>query len=109
MPLHVQSPDADDLLPTTNLGWSKETQSPTKTVERHPANVSPSVPLGPFQRNCQCAILYTQALLGFSTPRISPRDDYLELEAATRGLVEAMVYQSSRWGDFYECFATCTW
>lgn len=77
-----------------------------KTIQRHPANVSPSVPLGPFQRNCQCALLYTKALSGLGQ---APLEDFLELEGATRTLVEAMLWQASRWGAFYECFATCTW
>ncbi|CAM1500924.1 Fc.00g100860.m01.CDS01 [Cosmosporella sp. VM-42] len=105
MPLHVTHPAPDDLLPTTNLVWTKDSQTPTTTVQRHPASVSPSVPVGPFQRNCQCAILYTQALSGWSNV---PLDDFSELDVATRALVEAMVWQASRWGDFYECFATCT-
>ena len=106
MPLHVSHPAPDDLLPTTNLVWTKDSQTPTTTVQRHPASVSPSVPVGPFQRNCQCAILYTKALTGLSQ---APLEDFSELDIATRALVEAMVWQASRWGDFYECFATCTW
>ncbi|EMT63698.1 hypothetical protein FOC4_g10013944 [Fusarium odoratissimum] len=35
-------------------------------------------------------------------------EEYVELDIATRALVEAMIMQTSRWGDFYECFATCT-
>ncbi|KAM5352336.1 hypothetical protein ACJ41O_005059 [Fusarium nematophilum] len=109
MPLQVPSPAADDLLPTTNLVWSNQNQPPTRSIQRHPANVAPSVPLGPFQRNCQCAMLYTKA---FSPGRPASPDalleEFVELDIATRGLVEAMVLQASRWGDFYECFATCT-
>ncbi|KAF5012711.1 hypothetical protein FDECE_1243 [Fusarium decemcellulare] len=109
MPLQVPSPAADDLLPTTNLVWSNQNQPPTRSVHRYPANVAPSVPVGPFQRNCQCAMLYTNA---FSPEQPDAPDallhNFTELDIATRGLVEAMVLQASRWGDFYECFATCT-
>ncbi|KAF4976789.1 hypothetical protein FZEAL_6595 [Fusarium zealandicum] len=109
MPLQVPSPAADHLLPTTNLIWSNQNQPPTQSVQRHPANVAPSVPLGPFQRNCQCAMLYTKAFSsGQPEASDSLLDDFAELDIATRALVEAMIMQASRWGDFYECFATCT-
>lgn len=109
MPLQVQSPAPDDLLPMTNLVWNNQFPTPTRTVQRHPASVAPFVPLGPFQRNCQCAMLYTKAFApGHGGPG-SVVDDFVELDIATRALVEAMVLQASRWGDFYECFATCTW
>ncbi|EWG40149.1 hypothetical protein FVEG_02662 [Fusarium verticillioides 7600] len=109
MPLQVPSPAADDLLPTSNLIWHNQNQSPTRSVQRHPASVAPSVPLGPFQRNCQCAMLYTRAYS--PKPQGNPNallEEYVELDIATRALVEAMIMQTSRWGDFYECFATCT-
>lgn len=110
MPLQVPAPAHDDLLPTTNVGWDNQTQSPTRTTMRHAANISPSVPVGPFQRNCQCAMLYTKALS--PSPETGAPDalidHFIELDIATRSLVEAMVLQASRWGDFFECFATCT-
>ncbi|KAI5462537.1 hypothetical protein BGZ63DRAFT_354818 [Mariannaea sp. PMI_226] len=110
MPLHVPAPAADDLLPTTNIGWDSRSQTPTRTIQRHPASVAPQVPLGPFQRNCQCAMLYTKALSLSSDPGAPDPliDNFVELDIATRSLVEAMVLQASRWGDFFECFATCT-
>lgn len=108
MPLQVPAPLPDDLLPTTNLVWNNQYPTPTRTIQRHPANVSPSVPLGPFQRNCQCAMLYTSAFAPGQCGPESVIDNFVELDIATRALVEAMVLQASRWGDFYECFATCT-
>lgn len=110
MPLQVPSPAADDLLPTTNLVWNNQSQQPARVIQRHPASVAPSVTLGPFQRNCQCAMLYSKAFSP-SQPGSADAllDDFVELDISTRALVEAMVMQQSRWGDFYECFATCTW
>ncbi|KAF7547571.1 hypothetical protein G7046_g8960 [Stylonectria norvegica] len=95
MPLHVVSPADDDLLPTTNIVWDKDTQRPTTTVQRHPANVAPAVPLGPFQRNCQCAMLYTRAPLSPDGKTLKnrgegPSQDFTEIDIATRALVEAM-------------------
>ncbi|KAH7266460.1 hypothetical protein FSOLCH5_012632 [Fusarium solani] len=109
MPLQVPSPAADDLLPTTNLVWNNQSQQPARVIQRHPASVAPSVPLGPFQRNCQCAMLYSKAFSP-SQPGSADAllDNFVELDISTRALVEAMVMQQSRWGDFYECFATCT-
>lgn len=111
MPLQVPAPAPDDLLPTNNVGWDNQTQSPTRVTHRHAANISPSVPVGPFQRNCQCAMLYTKALSPSAETGAPDAliDHFVELDIATRSLVEAMVLQASRWGDFFECFATCTW
>ncbi|KAK7433111.1 hypothetical protein QQZ08_000042 [Neonectria magnoliae] len=110
MPLQVPAPAADDLLPATNVGWNPQTQMQTRTIQRHPAGVATAVPVGPFQRNCQCAMLYTKALSPNpdSGARDSLVEDFVELDIAIRSLVEAMVLQASRWGDFFECFATCT-
>lgn len=35
-------------------------------------------------------------------------DSFAELDVSTRALIEAMVMQASTWGEYYECFATCT-
>jgi len=109
---HVPSPVEDDLLPTTNYVWNEQTGSPVRVVQRHPAGISPSVPLGAFQRNCQCAILSTRALVWqtetYNSGRPPSVASFAELDVATRSLVEAMVLQASTWGEYYECFATCT-
>jgi hypothetical protein len=114
LPLQVADPSPDDLLPTTNNFWRTDTETFVTTTERHPADVSPSVNLGSFQRISQCAILLTRALrwetasYGNSYP--PSVESFSELETATRSLIEAMLLQNStRWGDYYECFATCTW
>lgn len=108
MPLQVPAPAADDLLPTTHIGWTNHLQN--RMIQRNPASVAASVPVGPFQRNCQCAMLYTKALS--PSPESGAPDamvaNFVELDIAIRSLVEAMILQASRWGDFFECFATCT-
>ncbi|KFH41711.1 hypothetical protein ACRE_075970 [Hapsidospora chrysogenum ATCC 11550] len=109
---NVPSPTDDDLLPTTNIVWDHQAQGPVRTVLRHPAGVSPTVTLGAFQRNCQCAILFTRALTWeaetYHAGRPPGVDSFAELDIATRALVQAMVTQASTWGEYYECFATCT-
>lgn len=56
-------------------------------------------------------MLYTKALEVDieNYNRMDRMRSFTELDVSTRALVEAMVWQTSRWGDFYECFATCTW
>jgi len=111
-PFHVPSPTEDDLLPTSNTVWDSQARKPVKTIQRHPANVSPSVTLGAFQRNCQCAILFTRALTWetetYNAGLPPSVESFAELDVATRNLVQAMVTQASTWGEYYECFATCT-
>jgi hypothetical protein len=58
-PAVVSPPAADDLLPTNHLLWYDEDQSPYYITQRYPADTDFSVPVGPFQRNCQYAMLYT--------------------------------------------------
>ncbi|KAH7148768.1 hypothetical protein EDB81DRAFT_474247 [Dactylonectria macrodidyma] len=108
LPLQVPAPAPDDLLPTTNIGWTNQMQN--RTTQRNPASVPTAMPVGPFQRNCQCAMLYTKALSPSpeSGAPDSLLDSFVELDIATRSLVEAMVLQASRWGEFFECFATCS-
>jgi hypothetical protein len=113
MPFHVPSPVEDDLLPTVNYVWDHRLQAPARVVLHHPAGVGAHVTLGAFQRNCQCAILFTRALswetesFGSGTPL--SLDSFAEIDVATRSLIEAMVHQATTWGEYYECFATCTW
>lgn len=112
MPLQVPTPAEDDLLPTTNLVWDKLAQTPVAAVQRYPACVSPSVVLGPFQRLSQCAMLLTRALLWelktYEPNAPASMDSFSALDVSTRALIEAMLWQASRWGEYYECFATCT-
>ena len=114
LPLRVPNPSEDDLLPTTNIIWDKQSQNFVTTIERHPANVSANVTLGSFQRVSQCAILLTRALQwemdSYETSYPPSVESFSELETSTRSLIEAMLMQASpQWGDYYECFATCTW
>ncbi|CAI6100107.1 hypothetical protein V2G26_008625 [Clonostachys chloroleuca] len=111
-PFHVSCPADDDLLPTTNIVWNNQTQSSVRIVQRHPANICASVTLGAFQRNCQCAILLTKALTWELETHWSGRPpsvtSFEELDIATRNLIEAMLLQTPTWGEYFECFATCT-
>lgn len=110
LPFRVKSPSEDDLLPTINVIWDKQTQTRNTTIQRHTANVPPSIPLGIFQRLSQCAILLTRAIeLDKSVPTGHAAELFSELDVATRALIEAMVCQASRWGEYHECFSTCTW
>lgn len=113
MPLLTSDPAEDDLLPTTNIKWEKEAFTSVTTIERHPAGTSPSIRLGTFQRLSQCAILYTKALRWerktYEPGQQPSVDSFSELEVATRALIEAMVWQAGTWGEYYECFAACTW
>lgn len=113
MPLQVPTPAEDDLLPTTNIVWDNQAQAPVAAVQRYPAGVSPSVVLGPFQRLSQCAMLLTRALVWelntYQPNQPATMESFAELDVATRALIEAMLWQASRWGEYYECFATCTW
>lgn len=111
-PFHVPSPVEDDLLPITNIVWDHHTQTPVRRIQRHPACVSPSVTLGAFQRNCQCAILFTRAVSWenetYNAGKPPSVDSFQELDVSTRALIEAMLLQASTWGEYFECFATCT-
>jgi hypothetical protein len=111
-PFHVPSPVEDDLLPITNVVWDSQAQSPVKQVQRHPASVAPRVVLGAFQRNCQCAILFTRAVNWeaetYWANRLPSNESFAQLDISTRALIEAMVQQASPWGEYFECFATCT-
>ncbi|KEY68979.1 hypothetical protein S7711_04642 [Stachybotrys chartarum IBT 7711] len=109
LPFRVKSPSEDDLLPTINVIWDKQTQTRNTTIQRHTANVPPSIPLGIFQRLSQCAILLTRAIeLDKSVPIGHAAELFSGLDVATRALIEAMVCQASRWGEYHECFSTCT-
>ncbi|CAG7561809.1 unnamed protein product [Fusarium equiseti] len=55
----VTPPMADDLLPTNHL-LRYDDHSPYYVSQRYPADTAFSVPVGIFQRNCQCAMLYTR-------------------------------------------------
>lgn len=111
-PLHLPTHSDVDLLPTSNVIWDHESQTNITTTKRYPAAVAPSVSLGPFQRNCQCAMLYARALsweINTYRPDNPPSvTSFSELDIATRSLIEAMITQSPRWGDHYACFATLT-
>ncbi|RFN47071.1 hypothetical protein FIE12Z_8685 [Fusarium flagelliforme] len=56
----VSPPMADDLLPTNHLLRYDDDQAPYYVTQRYPADTAFSVPVGIFQRNCQCAMLYTR-------------------------------------------------
>lgn len=56
----VSPPLADDLLPTNHLLRFDDDKSPYYVTQRYPANTAFSVPVGIFQRNCQCAMLYNR-------------------------------------------------
>ncbi|KAH7326011.1 hypothetical protein B0I35DRAFT_123904 [Stachybotrys elegans] len=109
LPFHVAAPVEDDLLPTINVIWDKHSQTPNTSIQHHPASVQPSVSLGIFQRLSQCAILLTRAIELDQAPS-GPQSvgAFSELDVATRALIEAMFWQASRWGEYQECFATCT-
>ncbi|KAJ4129103.1 hypothetical protein NW768_007634 [Fusarium equiseti] len=57
-PAVVAPPFADDLLPTNHLLRYEDDQSSCYVTQRYPADTAFSVPVGIFQRNCQCAMLY---------------------------------------------------
>lgn len=114
MPLQAPNPTEDDLLPTTNLSWDNHRQMPLITLARYPANVSPNVVVGPFQRLCQCALLFTRALVwefkSYELSNPTRMESFNDLDVATRALIEAMLrQQSTNWGEYFECFSTCTW
>jgi len=81
-------------------------------VARLPCTTAVTVPVGSFQRACQAAILVGWAFAyeedNRETPYAETVDSFFELDWAARNLVQAMVTQESRWGDFSESFSLCT-
>ncbi|KAL9564976.1 hypothetical protein ACKAV7_010890 [Fusarium commune] len=111
IPLQVTAPADDDLLPTINIVWDNKTQKQTRTIQRNPAKDAPSVPLGAFQRKCQWARLYTEALC--LRPKSNDtevlQNSLAQLHVYTQALLEAMVLQVNHWGGFHEAIACSSW
>jgi hypothetical protein len=120
MPLHVTSPEANDLLPSTSLAWddsaglAASSSDPNPAFHQHyPVSIRPSVPFGVFQRVAQCAILLDKALEwdkgACEITGMPGMNSFTDLDVQARALIEAMVCQASQVGEYYACFATCTW
>jgi hypothetical protein len=107
----VESPANDDLLPTDVYLWDPVTQTYLKTVQRWPASVSSSVPLGAFQRAAQAAVLVERALLlqkSYRSTEINLNfDTFTDVDNDARALIGAMILQPCRYGQFAESFAIC--
>jgi hypothetical protein len=94
----VSPPAADDLLPTNHLLWYDEDQSPYYVTQRYPADTAFSVPVGIFQRNCQCAILYTRT----SSPQYHPgRSAYKLASPATISLSSRQYHSTLKWSSSF--------
>jgi hypothetical protein len=94
----VSPPAADDLLPTNHLLWYDEDQSPYYVTQRYPADTAFSVPVGIFQRNCQCAMLYTRT----SSPQYHPGRSAYKLASPTAISLSSRQYHSTlKWSSSF--------
>jgi hypothetical protein len=91
----VSPPAADDLLPTNHLIWYNKDQSPYYIAQRYPTDTAFSVPVGIFQRNCQCAIFDTRA----SSPQYHPDRSAYELASPAAIPLSPRQYYSSPKGS----------
>jgi hypothetical protein len=94
-PSVVSPPDADDLLPTNHLLWHDKDQSPYYVTQRYPADTAFSVPVGIFQRNCQCAMLYTRTF----SPQYHPGRSAYKLASPAAISLSSRQYHSTLKGS----------
>ncbi|OLN85527.1 hypothetical protein CCHL11_05768 [Colletotrichum chlorophyti] len=110
-PLQMDMPSDDDLLPTEHHLWDNERNATVKTVKRYPANIPASVRVGAFQRSCQAAILLGYAATWESAiseqDELPSVDSFVQLESATRNLIEALITRSETWSENLNTYALC--
>lgn len=91
----VSPPAADDLLPTNHIIWYNKDQSPYYFTQRYPTDTALSVPVGIFQRNCQCAILDTRT----SSPQYHPDRSAYKLASPAATPLSSRQYHSNLKGS----------
>ncbi|KAL0942309.1 fungal specific transcription factor [Colletotrichum truncatum] len=110
-PLQMDMPSEDDLLPTEHYLWDNEQNGTIKMCKRYPVTIPASVRVGAFQRSCQAAILlgYAAAWEVASSEQEEPPSVYsfIQLESATRQLIEALITRSETWGENLNTYALC--
>ncbi|WYZ41771.1 hypothetical protein EsH8_V_000666 [Colletotrichum jinshuiense] len=109
--LQMDMPSDDDLLPTEHYLWDNERNITFKTIKRYPVTIPASVRVGAFQRSCQAAILLGYAIHWEAanaevdeTPSVY---SFVQLETATRSLIEALITRSETWGENLNTYALC--
>ncbi|GKT49083.1 uncharacterized protein ColSpa_09264 [Colletotrichum spaethianum] len=110
-PLQMDMPSEDDLLPTEHYLWDNDRNGSFKLVKRYPVTIPASVRVGAFQRSCQAAIL-----LGYATNWEAANAEieeppsvysFVQLESATRNLIEALITRSETWSENLNTYALC--
>jgi hypothetical protein len=109
LPLLVESPGDDYLLPTESVIWDGHSLS---LFERKvPVNGQLSIHLGTFQRAAQAATLLNKAHRWEEMTRqrdILPRVvEFEALDKEIRCVLDALLAQSPRWDVFCDSFAMC--
>ncbi len=109
LPLIVDAPSEDSLLPTEGDPWNGHSHSVSE--RRMPVNGQVSFHLGGFQRAAQAASLLNEAhkwgemaRKRATLPRVA---EFQHLDKAIRSVLNAMLAQSGGWDVFCAAFATC--
>ncbi|CCF34461.1 hypothetical protein CH063_06450 [Colletotrichum higginsianum] len=110
-PLQMDMPSDDDLLPTEHYLWDSDRNGSFKLVKRYPVTIPASVRVGAFQRSCQAAILLGYAINweAANAELDEPPSvwSFVQLESATRDLIEALITRSETWGENLNTYAQC--
>jgi hypothetical protein len=109
LPLMVEAPDDDSLLPAQVVAWDG---CPYTAFERSlPVNVPVSTNVGTFQRAAQAATLLNRAHIWAEKMRRSLRlpgvAEFQDIDIAIRSMISAMLAQCQKWEVFCDSFAMC--
>ncbi|KAK1465268.1 hypothetical protein CCUS01_07673 [Colletotrichum cuscutae] len=110
-PLQMDMPSDDDLLPTEHILWDNDRNGPVKMIKRYPTTIPASVRVGAFQRSCQAAILLGYAV-NWEAANAEIEEpptvySFVQLESATRDLIEALITRSETWSENLNTYALC--
>ncbi|KAK5996548.1 hypothetical protein PT974_01883 [Cladobotryum mycophilum] len=109
LPLILESPQEDDLLPMESVIW--DGQSHQIFARKVPITVPFSVPLGSFQRAAQASTTLHRAHLWDTRVRqeakLSPVADFAHIDRTIRSLLDALLIQCPKWEVFCDAFAMC--
>ncbi|KZL70097.1 fungal specific transcription factor [Colletotrichum tofieldiae] len=110
-PLQMDMPSEDDLLPTEHYLWDNDRNGSFKMVKRYPVTIPASVRVGAFQRSCQAAILLGYAI-NWEAANAEIEEppsvySFVQLESATRDLIEALITRSETWSENLNTYALC--
>ncbi|KAJ0152213.1 hypothetical protein CTA2_249 [Colletotrichum tanaceti] len=107
----MDMPSDDDLLPTEHYLWDSDRNGSFKLIKRYPVTIPASVRVGAFQRSCQAAILLGYAI-NWEAANVELEEppsvwSFVQLESATRDLIEALITRSETWGENLNTYAQC--